>query len=463
MSFTSPIVLLGLGAIPALYWLSRAIPPQPRHEVFGGMYFLKELSTRKSQPVRTPLLILIVRMLAFAALILGLAGPLVGDEPPQTAGPVTLLMDDGWDAAAQWSERQNAARAALENSTGPVTLVRRSDGEVTTDLSPDEAMRAIERWEPQPFLPSAEGVLDTATLQNTKRLIYIAGGVITGDEAPYLRGAEVSLPASATVALGAVSVTADALTVPLMRSDASGTARWPVSAIGADGRALSTELAVLEPGVETVDVTFRLPLAIRNQVVRIEIDGVRSAGAVELLGASARRTLVGMASRGNDSLREGGFYLSRALAPRAELIEGPIAALLNEEPGMIILDDVGTFRARDREGLETFVEQGGVLLRFAGPRLLSGDVIKGDPLLPAPVLGGERSLGGALTWAEPQEVDRIEISSPISDLALDEVIAVRRQVLGPLDPIPTSGSRSLMERRSSQRGGKARASSSWSM
>ncbi|MEO1658478.1 MAG: DUF4159 domain-containing protein [Pseudomonadota bacterium] len=429
MSFASPFVLAGLVALPALYWLLRAVPPQPRREVFGGMYFLKDLSSRKSQPVRTPPLILIVRMLAFTALILGLAGPLVGDEPPQTEGPVTLLMDDGWDAAAHWTDRQNAARAALEASRGPVTLVRRSDGEVITDLSPDEAMRAIERWEPQPVLPQAEGVLDTATLQNAERLIYIAGGIMTGDEAAYLPRAEVSLPSSTTVALGQVRVTADALTVPVMRSDDRGTGRWQVSAIGADGRALSTESAVLEPGTLTQDVTFRLPLAIRNQVVRLEIDGIRSAGAVELLGASARRTLVGIASRGNDSLREGGFYLTRALEPRAELIDGPIADLLLEDPGMIILDDIGTFRTRDREGLEAFVDAGGVLLRFAGPRLLAGDRINGDPLLPAPVLGGERALGGALTWAEPQRVSRIEALSPIGDLALEEDIAVRRQVL----------------------------------
>ncbi|MEM6748558.1 MAG: DUF4159 domain-containing protein [Pseudomonadota bacterium] len=428
MSFTSPLVLAGLLALPALYWLLRAVPPQPKREVFGGMYFLKTLSTRKSQPVRTPPLILIVRMLAFTALILGLAGPLVGDEPQRSDGPVTLLMDDGWDAAAHWSERQNAARAALEASTGPVTLVRRSDGTATPDLTPDQAMRAIERWEPQPTLPNDDN-LDRAALQNAERLIYIAGGLMTDDDLGYLRGAEVSLPPSATLALGRVSVTADALAIPLMRSSTRGTGRWQVSAIGADGRALSTETVVLEPGEDMAEVTFRLPLAIRNQVVRLEIEGVRSAGAVELLGASARRTLVGIASRGNDSLREGGFYLTRALAPQAELIEGPIADLLIEEPGMIILDDVGTFRARDRDGLEAFVNNGGVLLRFAGPRLLAGEAINGDPLLPAPVLGGERALGGALTWDEPQRVDQIDARSPIGDFVLEEEIAVRRQVL----------------------------------
>ncbi|MEO1040726.1 MAG: DUF4159 domain-containing protein [Pseudomonadota bacterium] len=428
MGFANPFVLTGLLALPALYWLLRAVPPAPRREVFGGMYFLQGLSTRKSQPVHTPLLLLIVRMLAAAALILGLAGPLIGDEPEQTQGPTTLLFDDGWDAAAHWADRQNTARAVLNNSAGPVTLVRRSDGAVTSDLSPNEAMRMLERWEPQPTLP-VEGSVDPQFLQEAERLVYIAGGLITGDETAMLRRAEVSLPPAATVALGRVVVTADALTVPFIRSDDEGSGRWQVSAVGADGRALSSETAVLEPGETAVDLSFRLPLALRNQVVRFEIDGVRSAGAVELLGASARRTLVGIAARGNDSLREGGFYLTRALEPRAELLEGSIDELLIEEPGMMILDDIGTLRNQDRVGLERYVDQGGILLRFAGPRLVSGGSASRDPLLPAPVLGGERALGGALTWAEPQRVARIEPSSPLADLALTEEIAVRRQIL----------------------------------
>ncbi|MEM7739525.1 MAG: DUF4159 domain-containing protein [Pseudomonadota bacterium] len=428
MGFANPYVLTGLLALPALYWLLRAVPPPPRREVFGGMYFLQNLSTRKSQPNHTPLVVLIVRMLAALALILGLAGPLLGDEPIQTEGPTTLLIDDGWDAAAHWTERQNTVRAVLAASGGPITLIRRSDSAVTTGLSPSEAMRAFERWEPQPTLPT-EGALESLPLRDAERLVYIAGGLMVGDEAAVLRRAEVSLPRTATVALGRVKVTADALTVPLTRSDADGEGRWQVSAIGADGRSLSTQNAVLEPGETTVDIVFRLPLVLRNQVVRFAIDGVRSAGAVELLGASARRTLVGIASRGTDTLREGGFYLTRALDPYAEILEGSIADLLVEEPGMIILDDIGTLRRQDREGLEQFVDNGGILLRFAGPRLIAGESANDLRLLPAPLLGGERALGGALTWAEPQRVARIEAGSPLADLSLSEDIAVRRQVL----------------------------------
>ncbi|GGY42187.1 DUF4159 domain-containing protein [Parvularcula lutaonensis] len=430
MSFSAPLILAALLALPLLVWLLRAIPPRPERQVFGGMYFLRKLSTPKQQPVRTPPIILIVRLLAFAAIVIGLAGPKLGPQTDQTSGPMTLVFGDGWDAAQRWEERLDAARAAIAATDGEIRILTASNGELSPPLSPTAAARAFARLNPQPKLADWLAIREALAEVDT-RIVLVPGGLSPDDEIGVgsLPPVTAYLPEGQTLALGAPRVTSDSIAVSLYRSRVDQASSHRVRALSRDGRTVSVTDVTFAPGEDTAEALFRLPLALRNEVSRLDVEGIRSAGATSLLGSSARRTLAGLVSTGSGTLREGGFYISKALEPSAEIIEAPIRELTNFDPGLIILDDVGTLRSDDRIALQSFLQDGGILVRFAGPDLLAGDSRSGDPLLPAPILGGERALGGALTWAEPQRVASINQDSPLGGLTLSEEIAVRRQVL----------------------------------
>jgi len=122
----------------------------------------------------------------------------------------------------------------------------------------------------------------------------------------------------------------------------------------------------------------------------------------------------------------------QALAPYAEFVAGDLAALARSDANVIVLDDVGALRARDRDALQAWVESGGALIRFAGPKLV--EAARGaragadDPLLPAPLREG-RSLGGALTWEDPQPLAPFPDASPFADLEAPDEARVRAQVL----------------------------------
>ena len=63
------------------------------------------------------------------------------------------------------------------------------------------------------------------------------------------------------------------------------------------------------------------------------------------------------------------FYLERALAPYAEIRRGSPEQLLSRQLAVLILADREVPEGREREALTRWVEQGGMLIRFAGPRL----------------------------------------------------------------------------------------------
>src|SRR5690606_14489512 len=97
-------------------------------------------------------------------------------------------------------------------------------------------------------------------------------------------------------------------------------------------------------------------------------------------------------------------YLRQALAPTADLIEGTLGDVLLANPDAIILADVAQLAEGEAQPLLDWVENGGLLLRFAGPRLAASDVARDaeDPLLPVRLRVGGRSVGGAMSWGEPK-------------------------------------------------------------
>ena len=112
------------------------------------------------------------------------------------------------------------------------------------------------------------------------------------------------------------------------------------------------------------------------------------------------------------------FYLTRALAPFADVRLGDrgapqqvITQFLDQKLPMIILADVGSLSPELRERLSAWIEEGGVLVRFAGPRLAAS---RRRYSVPVKLRSGGRTLGGSLTWEKPQQLASfaVEARSP---------------------------------------------------
>ena len=85
-----------------------------------------------------------------------------------------------------------------------------------------------------------------------------------------------------------------------------------------------------------------------------------------------------------------------------------------------MLADIGTLPHDIKERVEQWVKKGGILVRFAGPRLEKG----GDELLPVALRLGGRTLGGALSWSTPQPL------APFGDDSLFAGLAPPRRGAG---------------------------------
>ncbi|MCB2097121.1 MAG: BatA domain-containing protein, partial [Parvularculaceae bacterium] len=73
LSFSSPLILISLLALPAIWLVLRATPPAPQRVRFPAFDLLRRLARTRETPERTPWWVLLLRLLIAGLAILGLA------------------------------------------------------------------------------------------------------------------------------------------------------------------------------------------------------------------------------------------------------------------------------------------------------------------------------------------------------------------------------------------------------
>lgn len=457
IGFTAPLLLWAAAALPLLWLILRAVPPAPIRRRFPGVALLLGLTDDETQTDKTPWWLLLLRMLAIAALIVAFAGPVLNPQDRQPGrGPLMVFLDGTWADARDWPRRIDRVEALLEEAGRdgrPVAVVQ------ATDLPEDGLpFQAAEAWaarvpglKPAPWLPSAEVVSDWAEgLSGGFDTYWLSGGVDYPGRETILsafeaRGAVRVLETPRPVLALRPPVFEDgALRLTALRAQAVEASEVTLAATGKDPAGIERVLArapvVFEPGARQAEVSLVLPPELRNRISRFSIEGVRSAGAVSLTDDSLKRREVALLAGRDDlealQLLSPLHYLHKALEPNADLIDGSLTDIIPANPDVIVLADVATLAPAEAEALQGWVEKGGLLLRFAGPRLAASNVSRAeeDPLMPVRLRAGGRTVGGAMSWGEPKSLRPFAETSPFFGLPVPGDVRVAAQVMAQPDP-----------------------------
>jgi len=461
IGFTSPLILLALAALPVLWYLLRLVPPKPRLIRFPPTRLLLEIEPKEETPARTPWWLTVLRLLLATLVILAAAGPILNPPPAtsRTSGAIVLLVDSGWASAAQWQNRlytANAIIARAEAENRPVALLATARAQKDVSLlRPLEAREQLRLLVPSPHAPNRADILPGLTellkRQPDASVIWLSDGIDLGDGEAFINALNERVPAGqltaisggtqSSLALAGAENNAGALIVKVLRADTNTPANGGIRARDLRGLPLGDAPFSFAIGALEAEAKFELPVEIRNDITRLEITGERSAGAIQLLDKRWRRRTVGVISGGTvdtaQPLLAATFYLSRALSPFADVrVAGSEAAgvsisrFIEQQIPVIVLSDVGTIPPEVREQLFKWMENGGVLIRFAGRRLAGST---DDDLVPVKLRRGGRVLGGSLSWEQPQKLGSFSRESPFADMAVPDDIVVTRQVLAEPD------------------------------
>ena len=176
--FLQPWALLGLLALPLLWLLLRATPPEPKRYALPSLALLEDLKPEEETPARTPWWLLLLRMIALALAILGFARPTwAPNAQVNTTGGTLIVVDDGWTSAERWRDVVRTATAAVDEASqqgGTLHVIFTAPREVARDpseaLDAEPARQLLRNERPAAWLPDrSPAIQSTSTVEGTYR------------------------------------------------------------------------------------------------------------------------------------------------------------------------------------------------------------------------------------------------------------------------------------------------------
>ncbi|SFS88214.1 N-terminal double-transmembrane domain-containing protein [Sulfitobacter marinus] len=458
IGFSAPWLLLGLIALPILWLILRAVPPAPIRQRFPGVALLLGLTDDESVSDRTPWWLLLLRMLAVAAIIIGLAGPVLNPQDQQAdgSGPLLIVLDGSWAGATRWQQQSQVIDAQLTRAA----RANRTVGFLTLTRPEEPAFQSADVWrtrlaglQPAPWQPSDADVI--RAIEITEALdgfdtVWFSDGLEYANRRAMLDAlqgqgsVDVYQTGTNVLAMAPASYKDGAITLTVKRAIAGPAREVTLNAQGRDpagnARILATVPAQFDDGATQATAALSLPAELRARITRFDIAGQRSAGATTLVDDGLRRRevalIAGRENREGLELLSPLHYIERALAPTADIIDGSLADVLPANPDVIVLADIATLSEAEQAPLQEWIEAGGMLVRFAGPRIAASDISRDteDPLMPVRLRAGGRSVGGAMSWGEPKSLDSFRETSPFYGLNVPDDVVVSAQVVAQPDP-----------------------------
>lgn len=449
MIWLNPWLLLALAGLPVVWWLMRMVPPPPRRERFPPLELLRQLVSSQETPARTSWWLLVLRCLAVALLIIALAHPVVrADRGLLGCETVLLVVDDGWAAANHWQELTAVAHEVVADSDRyaiPLYIL-------TTAPSPTEefvvdgplslrlARELLQQWQPKSWPVDRLAAANALAISAGGNLGHSNDPICTtwlsdgldgegtaelAEQMNRLGSLEVRVPEQLPLLLLPPRRQEHQIRLSVVRADNHPSVK--VHLFGNQEQILASSQIGFEPQVRSGSVLLTPPTS-SGQIVRIQIEQHASAGAVVLLDKRWQQRSVGLVGSDRDSpahpLLDELFYLRQALKLFSTVHQGTVDQLLSL-PVLVLSDTTGKLEPEHIDRLSQWLENGGMLIRLAGPEIIQNP----DTLLPVPLQHRERTLDGALSWSQPAKFQEFAADSPFAGLPVPDEVRVTRQAL----------------------------------
>ena len=456
-AFANVGMLAALVALPVIWYFLRLMPPKPRVEQFPPTRLLLQIDRKEEQPSRSPWWLTALRLALCALVIFALAGPVfkpTAEVAPGT-GPLLLVVDNSWASAGQWQSIVATAHRVLdlaqaENRTVALLATADPPNQTLTTADTSQIGDRLDALAPRPWAGRYGDLIqplgDAAKAAKFGGVAWFSGGLGGDDVTAFAKAlsTDVNGPIlayadndAAVTGLRPPVGTADALAVTAVRRATGAPGAAAIQASDIQGRVIGDATANFAAGATTADTKFTLPVELRNEIVRMEVVGASNAGAVQLLDDRYRRRRIGLLSGASTEeqaqpLLDPLYYIAQAVSPFADItqpnsanIDTAVPDLINSGSSVIAMADIGVLTPDIEKQVSDWVQAGGVLVRFAGPKLASA----ADALVPVTLREGDRVLGGSLSWATPQPLGSFSAQSPFAGLAVPTDVTVSRQVL----------------------------------
>ncbi len=461
ITFLYPALLAGLLLLPVLWLVIRSAPRKPRRIYFPAARLLLGATNNRRNAERAPLWQTILRSLILLCLILAAAHPVLNKKnyAPDN-GALLVMVDNSWSSAANWPKYQQGMKqivnqARLNNQSIFIAITApEASGANSVDLpaiagplSPHASQNAFDRIQPRPWNPDYHA-LDDMISARQDILNAISGAILISDNiaAPGkdILATDLSAVSSFivlqplaggrndTIVLSGLSRNRNGMKVDITHPALYDAKQITLIARDDRGQVILRHPATLKDGSTTSQIDISMPGDIANGIQTVSLAGIDSAAALFQTGAKWQRRTVGIvvnSGAGPVLLSDRYFFLDRAISPYADITYGTLPELLAKKPDILVTTGKIPDLARQQIKLASWLDKGGMLVRFASDSASSPE----DRFLPVTLRLGNRDFGGSMSWERPKHLAAFADTSPFYGLPIPDDITINRQLLAEPD------------------------------
>lgn len=459
ITFLHPAMLAGLMVLPIVWLLIRSAPRAPKNVIFPAARLLRGLKSQRRDIQRAPIWQTILRCIILTLLIVAAARPVMNrNDFAANDGAILIIAGNGWESAANWTQYRtalqqiaNQARFDLQTVYLAQTAPEAAGAstwklpEIVGPISSQGTENLIDRLHPRPWNSDYAALSDLIS-ENPEMTNAIGSILWLTDNMNSLGKADIarelldvapitviSPPRTDRIAIRALTRSRTGM-VATIAHDRSDTPRVVnLLARGDRGTVLLRHSAELAANTDQSDIAIFLPSDIANAIQAVGIEGIESAATMYQTGARWQQRRVGVIVSSGDSpgvLSDQYFFLDRALSPYADVTYAPLGQLLEQKVDILVATGPISGLGSQFETLERWVNDGGMLVRFAGDS--STEI--GNEFLPVTLRLGNRDFGGSMSWEKPKRLLDFPDNSPFYGITIPSDITVNRQLLAEPDP-----------------------------
>ena len=454
LTFGNPLALWGLLSLPGIWLLLKIYPPIPKNIFFPAIRFLKNIDNKQETASKSPLWLLIFRILLVTILVLAFSNPIYNAKPDfHNKGPLLLIIDNGWSSSLNWEKRKDQLIAFIEKSEqeklpiiiAPTAVKNNINNDELSILTSKEAKSVIESLTPNPWASNYSLLIkkiDKLPKNKKYNIVWLWDGIDheNGDSSQIFVNKLENIGrlnvlnyfnnSSIKIITAVKNKTNNKLNIQISRNIGSLEETIFLRANGVNGKLLNRVELSFKENERITETELLIPNELRKELISITIENVNNAGSIHLFDEKWRKRTVGIfgdkESFRTQPLLSPAYYLDRAIKSFSDVKIGNLEQLIRKETSVIMLPGVGTIREELNTKLKDWIKNGGILIRFAGPNLEAADT----DLLPVKLRSmNSRAFGGALSWSIPATIKEFPINSPLNGIEINADIIINKQVI----------------------------------
>ncbi len=469
LTFSNPWLLSGFIFLPLIWWFLRVTPPSPKQITFPAIMLLVGLANRNQTADKAPWWIILIRIFLISCLIIAFSHPVMRKNQHISGnGPVLLIIEDDWASAQNWITNKENIHNILQEIgqlnrpifLGTNTITPQKKGRLLSGPhSKSAALKIINQLKPSPFSGNSKALLkelENKTWSEPPYIIWFNSGVFTrgnkglSEKLPLIGKSHIvkaedhKLPVylildkNSNAQPSGIEVT---LTRPRVKSQKENDLllskrSYSLLISGRDGRLLGKQEVTFSKDETQITLPLHIPDTFISDIGAVTIEKQNHAASTYLLDERWRNAKIGILQpEGEEALPllSEIYFLDKATEPLGAISIAPLHALMRMQMGVILLPDSQILSTIDRKQLLSWVQDGGVLIRFAGPNLAQQKT-QHDPLLPVRIRQGGRAMDGMLQWDKPAKLSNFNKHGPLAGLKIPKDVIIKRQILAENGP-----------------------------